>query len=175
MSLLRLTLHPNPTQHDNRIFFMSSGGGMYCTYRTPSAEGKTRLAIVQTQIENDPQLKEGQELLINGQRKRVFYDSCILTHYIEDPTFSLYDLADGWEFTSADVEELVALLGARCRATTRLKIREALVYRRIPKADFFKRVQKNHIPGEGYKWEYVTGQDYSAELQRVRKALLAGV
>jgi hypothetical protein len=68
-----------------------------------------------------------------------------------------------------DIDELVSIIGHRCREKTRRRIRGALKYgaSRIPMAGILDRLTK-----EPYGWQYFAGQSYPDEIRVLRQLIL---
>jgi hypothetical protein len=73
-----------------------------------------------------------------------------------------------------DIEQLVELLGSRCRRATKDKL-----YRRLrlpsllPTAGIFGRVHLDEYEGQKV-WSYCAGQSYADEIRLVRQTILEG-
>ena len=73
------------------------------------------------------------------------------------------------KLTEQDIDELVALLGSRCREKSLRLLRAHLTYSAsaIPHYGILERVIK-----ENGQWTYVPGQSYSDEIRTVRKIII---
>ncbi len=72
------------------------------------------------------------------------------------------------------VEQLVELLGNRCRQGTKDKLRRKLYMPSLlPAAGIFARVHLDEYEGKKV-WSYCTGQSYTDEIKIVRQAILEG-
>lgn len=73
--------------------------------------------------------------------------------------------------SDSDIDQLVSLVGYRCRAKALTRLRSVLTYgpSTIPAAGIFNRLIK-----EDGRWEYVAGQCYPSELKLVRDLITKG-
>lgn len=73
------------------------------------------------------------------------------------------------KLTEQDIDELVALIGHRCRHNTLRMLRAHLTYsvNAIPKYGILERVIK-----ENGEWSYCAGQSYTDEIRTVREIIL---
>lgn len=73
--------------------------------------------------------------------------------------------------TEKDIEQILAIVGYRCRLKTFNKLKSILTYgpSTIPEYGIFSRLIK-----EGNAWEYVAGQSYSDEIRTLRECILKG-
>ncbi len=73
------------------------------------------------------------------------------------------------ELTENDIDQLVALLGSRCRENTlrKLRINLELCASQIPIYGILDRLMK-----ENDEWSYCAGQSYPDEIRTVRKIIL---
>lgn len=73
--------------------------------------------------------------------------------------------------TEKDIDQLVALIGHRCRIKTCNRLRSILTYSPslVPSYGIFDRLIK-----EGESWSYVAGQSYTDEIKTVRECILNG-
>lgn len=74
--------------------------------------------------------------------------------------------------TDKDIEQILAIIGYRCRLKTFNRLKSILTYGRstIPEYGIFNRLIKdkyNH-------WEYVAGQSYADEIRTLREYILKG-
>jgi hypothetical protein len=71
--------------------------------------------------------------------------------------------------TDQDIDELVAIIGHRCRPKTKTRIRSILKYdaSKIPMAGILDRLSK-----ESHGWQYFAGQSYPDEIRVVRNIIL---
>lgn len=76
------------------------------------------------------------------------------------------------QLTEADIDELVAIFGARCRIRTKNRLRSILTYSAssLPNFGIFGRVMK-----DSRGWEYCAGQDYTSEVKTVRDCILGKI
>lgn len=81
---------------------------------------------------------------------------------------TLYDLIrDNKSLSESDIDQLVDLLGHRCRHEKKARLRSVLTYLSGQKLHgIFDRVML-----EGDRWVYVAGQDYPSEIRTVRELL----
>ena len=72
-----------------------------------------------------------------------------------------------------DIEEIVSILGYRCRIRTINKLRSNLKYGRhlIPNYGILERLTKDE-GGESYGWSYCAGQSYPDEIRTIRDIIL---
>lgn len=76
------------------------------------------------------------------------------------------------KLTEQDIDQLVDLIGSRCRHQTKQRIRSVLTYGAgtIPDFGIMRRV----IRDEKGRWEYVAGQSYPDEIRVVRNIVMTG-
>lgn len=75
--------------------------------------------------------------------------------------------------TDDDIDQLVNIIGSKCRHATKVRIRSVLTYgpSTIPDLGIMRRLIKD----EGTrKWEYVAGQSYPDEIRVVRNIITMG-
>lgn len=70
-----------------------------------------------------------------------------------------------------DIDELIGIVGDRCRHNTKARLRSILTYgpSTIPDYGIMKRLMFT----KG-RWEYVAGQCYTSEIKTVRECILKG-
>ena len=75
------------------------------------------------------------------------------------------------ELTEQDIDQIVSILGYRCRVKTVNDIRRRLEYfpSSIPSYGILERLMK-----EPTGWQYFAGQSYTDEIKTVRKIILEG-
>ena len=75
------------------------------------------------------------------------------------------------ELTDQDIEQILKIVGHRCRAKTVNRLESILRYGRhtIPSYGIFHRLIKFE-----YGWEYVAGQSYPDEIKTLRECILKG-
>lgn len=73
--------------------------------------------------------------------------------------------------TDKDIEQILAIVGYRCRIKTHKRLESILKYglHTIPCYGIFERLLK-----EGNTWEYVAGQSYVDEIRTLRECILKG-
>lgn len=71
--------------------------------------------------------------------------------------------------SQSDIDQLMDIFGARCHERTKRMLRR--VFSWVPDIDNHGIYQRVHND-PGYGWSYCAGQDYRAELPRIRKLLL---
>lgn len=73
--------------------------------------------------------------------------------------------------TPNDVNQLVSIIGYRCRLKTVNRLESILKYgpSTIPNYGIFDRLIKDK-----HGWSYVAGQDYTSEIKLVRELILKG-
>lgn len=73
--------------------------------------------------------------------------------------------------TENDIDQLVSLIGHRCRVKTCMRLRSILTYSPslVPSYGILNRLIK-----ENDVWSYVAGQSYTDELKTVRECILKG-
>ena len=74
-------------------------------------------------------------------------------------------------FTENDIDQIITIIGHRCRIKTCNRLRSILTYSPslVPSYGILERLIK-----EGEKWSYVAGQSYTDELKSVRDCILKG-
>ena len=82
-----------------------------------------------------------------------------------DVLIGIYDL------TEQDINQIIAVIGYRCRHNTLARLRSILTYgkRTIKSYGIFNRLIKSNG-----RWEYVAGQDYRSEIKTVRDCIIKG-
>lgn len=71
--------------------------------------------------------------------------------------------------SQSDIDQLMEIFGARCHAQTKRMLRR--VFSWVPDIDNHGIYERIHFDAK-YGWSYCAGQDYRAELPRIRKLLL---
>ncbi len=73
--------------------------------------------------------------------------------------------------TENDIDQIITIIGHRCRIKTCNRLRSILTYSPslVPSYGILDRLIK-----EGEKWSYVAGQSYTDELKTVRDCILKG-
>lgn len=76
------------------------------------------------------------------------------------------------ELTEQDIDQIVAIVGHRCRVKTCNRIRSILTYSKSSIQNFgiLERLIK-----EGDQWHYVAGQSYPDEIRTVRECILGRI
>lgn len=75
--------------------------------------------------------------------------------------------------TDDDIDQLVDIIGSKCRHATKVRIRSVLTYgpSTIPDFGIMRRLIKDEGTG---KWQYVAGQSYPDEIRVVRNIITTG-
>lgn len=76
------------------------------------------------------------------------------------------------DLTANDVDQLVALLGYRCRVETCKRIRSILTYGASTIPDFG--IMRRLVRDDKGRWEYIAGQSYPDEMRIVRNIVMKG-
>ena len=73
--------------------------------------------------------------------------------------------------TEQDIDQIVAVIGHRCRIKTCQRIRSVLTYHpsSVPSYGIMERLTK-----ENNNWSYCAGQSYPDEIKTVREIILKG-
>lgn len=73
------------------------------------------------------------------------------------------------ELTERDIEDILSVIGYRCRAKTVNRMRSILTYspQAIPNYGIL-----NRLSDDGYGWGYCAGQSYPDEIRTVRDIIL---
>lgn len=76
------------------------------------------------------------------------------------------------ELTGQDIEQIIEIVGYRCRVKTVNRLRSILTYGlgRIMSYGIFNRLVK-----EDRGWTYVAGQDYTSEIKTLRDCILGRI
>ncbi len=73
--------------------------------------------------------------------------------------------------TETDIDQLIMIIGYRCRVKTCNRLRSILTYSPslVPSYGIFDRLIKDND-----QWQYVAGQSYTDEIKTVRQCILKG-
>ena len=73
------------------------------------------------------------------------------------------------QMTEDDIDQLVALLGSRCRSKTLIRLRSVLTYGKhsLPSYGILERLVK-----ENGSWSYIAGQSYPDEIRTIREIII---
>ena len=76
--------------------------------------------------------------------------------------------------TEEDIDQLVRLVGHRCRINTCKRLRSILTYSAssVENCGILDRLEKNFTSNN---WQYFAGQDYTAEIKIVRDIILGKI
>ena len=81
------------------------------------------------------------------------------------------NLANIETLTESDIEQIVAIVGSRCRVKTVNRLRSILTYSKslIGNYGIYSRLIR-----ENGNWSYVAGQSYTDEIRTLRECILNG-